>query len=78
MALKKLGVPVEYIVYPQNSHGITDPRYQMVKMVSEFNWFEKWIKGKPGWLDWKQLLATLEEPKPAEEKKEVKADEIDP
>ncbi len=63
MALKKLGVPTEYIVYPQNSHGISDPRYQMVKMVSEFNWFEKWIKGKPGWLDWKQLLATLEEPK---------------
>jgi dipeptidyl aminopeptidase/acylaminoacyl peptidase len=63
MALKKLGVPTEYIVYPQNSHGITDPRYQMVKMVSEFNWFEKWIKGKPGWFDWKQLLATLDEPK---------------
>lgn len=63
MALKKLGVPTEYIVYPQNTHGITDPRYQMVKMVSEFNWFEKWIRGKKEWLDWKQLLATLEEPK---------------
>ncbi len=63
MALKKLGVPTEYIVYPQNTHGIGDPRYQMVKMVSEFNWFEKWIKGKEGWFDWKQLLATLEEPK---------------
>jgi dipeptidyl aminopeptidase/acylaminoacyl peptidase len=71
MALKKLGVPTEYIVYPQNSHGITDPRYQMVKMVAEFNWFEKWIKGKPDWLDWKQLLATLEEPK-SEEKTEPK------
>jgi dipeptidyl aminopeptidase/acylaminoacyl peptidase len=69
MALKKLGVPTEYIVYPQNSHGISDPRYQMVKMVSEFYWFEKWIKGKPGWFQWKELLATLEEPKPAEEKK---------
>jgi dipeptidyl aminopeptidase/acylaminoacyl peptidase len=72
MALKKLGVPTEYIVYPQNSHGITDPRYQMVKMVSEFNWFEKWIRGKPGWLDWKQLLATLDEPK-EEKAKEEKA-----
>jgi len=39
----------------------------MVKMVSEFNWFEKWIKGKPGWFDWKSLLATLEEPKKEEE-----------
>jgi len=78
MALKKLGVPTEYIVYPQNSHGITDPRYQMVKMVSEFNWFEKWIKGKPGWFEWKTLLATLEEPKKEEEKKAEKGDEIDP
>jgi dipeptidyl aminopeptidase/acylaminoacyl peptidase len=72
MALKKLGVPVEYIVYPQDSHGITDPRYQMVKMFSEFHWFEKWIKGRPGWFEWKTLLATLEEPKPAEANKEEK------
>ncbi|MGH9860624.1 MAG: S9 family peptidase [Candidatus Acidiferrales bacterium] len=71
MALKKLGVPVEYIVYPRMPHGITEPRYQMVKMVAEFNWFEKWIKGKPGWFEWKQLLATLEEPKEESEKKVV-------
>ncbi|HEV8385634.1 MAG TPA: S9 family peptidase, partial [Candidatus Acidoferrales bacterium] len=78
MALKKLGVPVEYIVYPQNSHGITDPRYQMVKMVAEFNWFEKWIKGKPGWFEWKTLLATLEDAKSAEEKKTERAGNDEP
>jgi dipeptidyl aminopeptidase/acylaminoacyl peptidase len=61
MALKKLGVPTEYIVYPRMPHGITEPRYQLVKMVSEFNWFEKWIRGKEGWFDWKDLLATLPE-----------------
>jgi dipeptidyl aminopeptidase/acylaminoacyl peptidase len=59
MALKKLGVPVEYIVYPGMPHGLSEPRYQMVKMVSEFNWFEKWIKGQKGWFDWKALLDTL-------------------
>ena len=75
MALKKMGVPVEYIVYPQNTHGIADPRLQMVKMVSEFNWFEKWIKGKQGWFEWKQLLATLEEPKAAEERKAADNDQ---
>jgi len=69
MALKKLGVPVEYLVYPRMPHGITDPRYQLVKMVAEFNWFEKWIKGKPGWFEWKELLATLEEPQPEAERK---------
>ncbi|MBI3404724.1 MAG: S9 family peptidase, partial [Acidobacteria bacterium] len=76
MALKKLGVPVEYIVYPQDTHGIGDPRYQMVKMVSEFNWFEKWIKGKKDWFEWKTLLATLEDPK--EEKKSEKAGDDEP
>jgi dipeptidyl aminopeptidase/acylaminoacyl peptidase len=61
MALKKLGVPTEFIVYPEMPHGLTNPRYQLVKMEAEFAWFEKWIKGKEGWLDWKELLKTLEE-----------------
>jgi dipeptidyl aminopeptidase/acylaminoacyl peptidase len=75
MALKKLGVPVEYIVYPGMPHGINEPRYQMVKMVAEFNWFEKWIMGKPGWLDWKMFLATLDEPKSGDPKQGEKADD---
>ncbi|WP_291271579.1 S9 family peptidase [Geothrix sp.] len=68
MALKKLGVPVEYLVYPGMPHGLTEPRYQLVKMVSEFNWFEKWIKGKKDWFEWKVLLDTL--PADAEAKSE--------
>ena len=71
MALKKLGVPVEYIVYPGMPHGLTEPRYQLVKMVSEFHWFEKWIKGRPDWFDWKALLDTL--PTDAEAKAETPA-----
>ena len=71
MALKKLGVPVEYIVYPGMPHGLTEPRYQLVKMVSEFQWFEKWIKGRPDWFDWKALLDTL--PADAEAKPETPA-----
>lgn len=74
MALKKLGVPTELFVYPGQTHGITEPRNQLVKMVAEFNWMEKWIKGRPVWFDWKDVLATLEEKKaddkkPGEEKK---------
>lgn len=69
MALKKLGVPVEYIVYPGMPHGLTEPRYQLVKMVSEFSWFEKWIKGNKDWFDWKVLLDTL--PADAEAKPEA-------
>jgi len=61
MALKKLGVPTEYIVYPNMPHGLGDIRYQMVKMQAEFGWFEKWIKGKEEWFNWKEMLKTLKE-----------------
>jgi hypothetical protein len=43
----------------------------MVKMVSEFNWFEKWILGRPGWFEWKDLLQTLKDEKSEEKKKET-------
>ncbi len=72
MALKMLGVPTELFVYPGTTHGIPDARNQVVKMVSEFNWMEKWIRGKDGWFEWKELLSTLKEDK--EEKKEVSSD----
>ena len=62
MALKQRGVPTEFFVYPGSSHGIPDPRNQYLKAVAEFAWFEKWIRGKP-WFTWKELLATVEEPK---------------
>lgn len=70
MALKKLGVPTEFFVYPGNTHGITEMRNQLVKMVSEFNWMEKWIKGKKEWFTWDELLKTLKDEK-EEPKKEV-------
>ena len=55
-----MGVPTEYIVYPNTGHQITNMRYQMVKMQAEFNWFEKWIKGKETWINWKEMIETLE------------------
>jgi len=68
MALKKLGVPTEFIVYAGNTHGIPDMRGQMVKMVAEFNWFEKWIKGKQGWFEWKDVMQDLKVDKGGEKK----------
>jgi dipeptidyl aminopeptidase/acylaminoacyl peptidase len=70
MALRKLGVPTELFVYPGTTHGITEPRNQLVKMVSEFKWFERWVRGKPGWFEWKELLATVKDEKEDEKKKE--------
>ncbi len=75
MALKSLGIPTEFFVYPGATHGIPDPRNQMVKMVSEFNWMEKWIRGKQGWFEWNDLLSTLKDDK--EEKKDDKKETND-
>jgi dipeptidyl aminopeptidase/acylaminoacyl peptidase len=70
MALRKLGVPTELFVYPGTTHGIPDMRNQMVKMVAEFNWMERWLRGKKTWFEWKDLLNTLKED--MDEKREAK------
>ena len=62
MALKKLGVPTELFVYPGNTHGIPDPRNQLVKSVAEMAWMDKYVRGQ-GNFNWKMVLKTLEEPK---------------
>jgi dipeptidyl aminopeptidase/acylaminoacyl peptidase len=59
MSLQKLGVPVEYIEFPGMPHGLTKPRYQFLKMQAELAWFEKWIQGKEGWLDWQALVDSV-------------------
>ena len=62
MALKRLGVPTEFFVYPGTTHGIPDPRNQLVKATAEFMWMDKWVRGKDVKFDWKPLLKTLEDP----------------
>ena len=58
MALKKLGVPTELFVYPGATHGIPDPRNQLLKSVAEKAWMDQWILGKPGFR-WQDVLSTL-------------------
>jgi len=60
MALKRLGVPTEFYVYPGNSHGIPAARDQYTKSMAEFAWMEKWVRGKPVSFAWKDLLATVD------------------
>jgi len=69
MALRQLGVPTEFIVYPGKSHGITQPRNRLFKMVSEFRWMDKWLNGREDWLDWNQLLQTVKDTDADPEKK---------
>jgi len=56
MALKHRGVPTEFIVYPGEPHGLREPTNQLVKIMSEMGWFEKWIRGADSWLDWADVL----------------------
>ena len=62
MSLQSLGVPVEYIEFPGEGHGLEKPRYQLVKMEAELAWFDKWLNGKTEWLDWQKLIDTVNGP----------------
>ena len=61
MALKKLGVPTELFMYPGSSHGIPDPRNQLVKSVSEMAWMDYYVRGLGSKFSWRDVLKTLEE-----------------
>jgi dipeptidyl aminopeptidase/acylaminoacyl peptidase len=65
MALKKLGVETELFLYPGNSHGIPDARNRLVKSVSEMAWMDYYVRGMGEKFRWRQVLETLEEPRPA-------------
>jgi dipeptidyl aminopeptidase/acylaminoacyl peptidase len=65
MALRKLGVPTELYLYPGFSHGIPDPRNQLVKSMSEMAWMEHYVRGSGRRFAWRDVLTTLEEATPA-------------
>jgi dipeptidyl aminopeptidase/acylaminoacyl peptidase len=56
MALKSLGVPTEFLVYPGELHALREPRNQLVKLLADLGWFEKHIRGRGEWLDWDHVL----------------------
>ena len=61
MALKQLGVPTELYMYPGNTHGIPDPRNQLVKSVSEMAWMDYYVRGMGKKFAWRDVLQTLED-----------------
>jgi dipeptidyl aminopeptidase/acylaminoacyl peptidase len=61
MALKQLGVPTELFMYPGNTHGIPDPRNQLVKAMSEMAWMDHYVRGKGQKFSWRDVLATVED-----------------
>jgi dipeptidyl aminopeptidase/acylaminoacyl peptidase len=64
MALKKLGVPTEFYVYPGNTHGIPDPRNQLLKSTAEMAWMDYYVRKSGHKFAWRDVLKTVEDPKP--------------
>ena len=46
VALRDLNVPVSYVTYPREGHGISEPMHQQDLMRRNLEWFEKWIPGR--------------------------------
>jgi dipeptidyl aminopeptidase/acylaminoacyl peptidase len=65
MALKKLGVPTEFFVYPGGTHGIPDARNALLKSTAEMAWMDYWVRHRGHKFAWRDVLKTVEEPKPA-------------
>jgi dipeptidyl aminopeptidase/acylaminoacyl peptidase len=59
MALIRLGVPTEMYVYPGNTHGIPDPRNQLVKSTAEKAWMDYWVRHSAPKFAWRDVLRTL-------------------
>jgi dipeptidyl aminopeptidase/acylaminoacyl peptidase len=44
-ALKWKGVPVEFVTYPREGHGVTEAAHQLDFMNRVAGWFDKYLKG---------------------------------
>ena len=65
MALRQLGVPTEFYVYPGDTHGIPDPRNQFAKATAEMAWMDYWVRGSGRKFAWRDVLKTLDDGSPA-------------
>jgi dipeptidyl aminopeptidase/acylaminoacyl peptidase len=52
-ALRLLGKPVELVEIEGQNHHITDYKKRILWQKTIFAWFDKWLKGQPGW--WEAL-----------------------
>lgn len=59
MALKQIGVPTELFMYPGTTHGIPDPRNQLLKSMSEMAWMDYYVRGKGDKFSWRHVLETI-------------------
>lgn len=48
-ALRHLGVPTRYVLFPREGHGIEEPRHQWTRLTEELRWFQRWVRGDEEW-----------------------------
>jgi dipeptidyl aminopeptidase/acylaminoacyl peptidase len=54
-ALKDIGkVPVRYIKFPRQGHGVREPRLYRILNIEEIKWMQKYIRGIE-WEPWKRI-----------------------
>ena len=46
VALRDLDVPVAYVTYPREGHGISEPMHQRDLLRRNQEWFRKWVLGR--------------------------------
>ena len=53
-ALRDIGkIPVRYIKFPRQHHGIEEPRLRRIHLVEEIRWFKKYVDGVD-WIPWER------------------------
>lgn len=43
-ALKRLGVPTDFAMYPRQGHNVIEPKLQRDVLTRNVEWFERWLK----------------------------------
>ena len=44
-ALRKQGVPVEFVVYPRESHSVAERAHQIDILQRVRRWYDRWLQG---------------------------------
>jgi dipeptidyl aminopeptidase/acylaminoacyl peptidase len=47
-ALKRRRVPTEFVIYPRQGHGLSEPQLIRDAMERNLAWFEAWVRRKKG------------------------------
>jgi dipeptidyl aminopeptidase/acylaminoacyl peptidase len=47
--LKHFDVPVRFLRFPREGHGITEPRHARTRLVEELRWFQLYLRGEKDW-----------------------------